>query len=77
MALGTQLAEAFDRPDSPAGAAASAARSILAVVSAIHPHRLGKHYNVHSRGCAISGGPTGNKFRLSNFTTNFAGLGHR
>jgi hypothetical protein len=74
MTLGTRLAGTFDCPDSPVGATASA-RSILAAVSAIRPRRLGKHYNAHSRGCAISGGPTDNKFGLSHFTTNFAGAG--
>ena len=74
MALGTRLAGTFDCPDCPAVASASP-RSILAAVFAIHPRRLGKRYNVHSRGCAISGGPIDNKFRLSHFTTNFAGAG--
>jgi hypothetical protein len=74
MALGTRLAGTFECPHSPVGATASR-RSIRAAVSAIHPRRLGKHYNAHSRGCAISGGPTDNKFRLSLFTTNFAGAG--
>ena len=74
MTLGTRPAGTFDCPHSPVGATASA-RSVLAAVSAVHRRRLGKHYNAHSRGCAISGGPTDNKFRLSHFTTNFAGAG--
>ena len=74
MTLGTRPEGTFDCPHSPVGATASA-RSILAAVSAVHRRRLGKRYNVHSRGCAISGGPTDNKFRLSHFTTNFAGAG--
>ena len=70
----TRLAGAFDGLDSRANAAAFAC-STLPAVFATHPRRLGEHYSAHSLGCGFSGGPIGNRFGLSSFTTDFAGFG--